>query len=1053
MWWRAAAAAAVLGTLVLGDAAVHAEDHPSGVAHLEPITALAGFAQDGGGAQGNAIAMGRTLSFGAFGRRFDLDIEPNDLFDRGSPTIWLGNDAPPSDAATPLLLYKGRLRGSPDSWVRIGLINGVLHAMIWTPDEVVMLQPRGELDGSESSETVAYRSSDIDSALLPPASCGVVGDGTAHMGVPDALVAQRQADGGSAQAAATEEAAVVLVADFEYYSKLAHGTESDADLRYLVSLVDAIYEREVNISLSVASTIIFTNANDPFSGGSPVDASSLLNQLSSFRNTPKYCLNKGLLQSCTTDANCGTAAPCVTNPAYGSDLTHLVTNRDLNGSTIGIAWIGAVCSGYYGAGLSQDYSSNTFMMTLLLAHEMGHNFNAQHDASSNPCGDPYPRYIMQPCLSSNVVDQFSAVSKAAIGPYSQALGCLAPAGTPAPTYTPTRTATPAPPTTTPTRTATRTPTRTPTPTSTVVTPTRTPTNSPTNTRTFTRTSTRTPTGTATRTLTWTATWTSTVTLPPAATATRTPTNSPTSTRTYTQTSTRTPTGTATRTLTWTATWTSTVTLPPAATATWTATRTATRTSTATLPPAATATPTSTPSNGLPAVNGLVLWLDANQLTGLADGAAVSSWPDRSAAAHDAGQTNAINRPTYQVNELNGKPVVRFDGVDDYLRLTGAVVSGATPRTVFVVGKPTIVGNKGFIDLGDGSATGSAFMLTPEHGVRVRDGNCFWSPAASASTGELYVAQLDGPTTDDLRAWMNGSSLLSGNHTTRNIQTSGSGTVGSWSLKPVGPHNYGGDIAEIVVYARALSHGERQSVEQYLSTKYGLAWQSSATVPQTVADLELWLDASQITGVSEAAALATWSDASGHAHHASQASAPSRPTFRGTAMNGQPAVRFDGVDDYLGLVGAVVSGAQARTVFFVARPTVVGSKGIVDLGTGATSGAAFMITPEYGVRVRSGNRLWAPAAVTQTPLIGVVQLTGTSTSDLSIEINGSARTPTTTAATAVQTSGSASVGTWTAVPIGPHNFAGDIAEVVVYGRALSGSEVQTVEQYLLTKYAL
>jgi hypothetical protein len=1029
---------AVLLALVLmtNGSVARADAQAAGIKYLEPVTVMHGTGE--GAAQGGSMRLGSVLSLEVFGRRFDLDIESNDRFLRGGSSVWVGHGAR-AGASTDVHLYKGRVRGSHDSWVRLGVINGQLRGMIWTPDEVFVLQPHTDfVPDASPHDTVAYRRSDIDAALMPPASCGVSAEHGDHMGVPDALVAQR-GDGGSAQAATMMEASVVVVADYEYYSEVGHGSESDADLRYLLSLVDAIYEQEVNLSLHVASTIIFTNANDPFTIAAPANPGSLLDQVSAFRNVSKYCQNAGAVQSCTTDANCGAGGPCVTNAAYGSDLTHLVTNRDLNGSTIGIAWIGAVCSGYYGAGLSQDYSSSDFSMSLLLAHEMGHNFSASHDSTSNPCGDPPPRYIMQPCLSPSVIDQFSTASKNAIIPYAQGLTCLSPAGTPQPTSTPTRTATPAPPTATPTRTATRTPTRTAT-----WTPSRTPT--------------RTPTQTATRTPTRTWTWT----------VTRTPT--------------RTPTRTATATMTQTPTNTATFTQPPGPTATFTA----------------------TPTDWPPAFSGLALWLDASQITGVGAGASVSTWLDASGGGHHATQASATNQPTYQANAVNGRPVVRFDGTNDYLSLSGTIVSGAQARTVFVVGKPTVIGNKGFVDLGNGATTGGGFMVTPEYATRVSGGNAIWGPAATAGDATLVVVQLSGTTTSALSAWANGTALTLSGSTNATVATAGSGTVGGWTAAPVSSNSYNGDLAEIVVYNRLLDTAERQSLEQHLAAKYGLSWEqgtfptatptatstdvptatptsvpvdtstatatathtASATstvpsssptpnsdVPLTIADLVLWLDASKVTGLSEGAAVATWTDASGQEHHGTQSSGTNQPTYRATAVNGKPAVRFDGSNDYLSLAGTIVSGAQARTVFFVARPNAVGNKGIVDLGTGSTSGAGFMITPEYGVRVNGGNRLWTPAASTQTSVVGVVQLAGTSTTDLSMWVNGSPCMPTSAAATTVQTGGSGSVGTYSAVPIGSHNFNGDIAEIIVYSRALTANEQQTIEQYLFTKYAL
>lgn len=74
------------------------------------------------------------------------------------------------------------------------------------------------------------------------------------------------------------------------------------------------------------------------------------------------------------------------------DMGELWTNRNLDGSTVGIAWLGAVCSNnrYH---VLQDFTSNANALRVLVAHEMGHNFDASHDASGSP-------YIMAPAVQN-----------------------------------------------------------------------------------------------------------------------------------------------------------------------------------------------------------------------------------------------------------------------------------------------------------------------------------------------------------------------------------------------------------------------------------------------------------------------------------------------------------------------------------------------------------------------------------------------------------------------------------------------------------------------------
>src|SRR5262249_40990751 len=128
------------------------------------------------------------------------------------------------------------------------------------------------------------------------------------------------------------------------------------------------------------------------------------------------------------------------SPMAGTDLSHLFTGRDLNSNVIGIAWLGSVCSSYYGASLGQDFTTDNKSLVLLTAHEIGHNFGAYHDTQAgSPCASTPFGYIMTPYVSTSLTLTFSDCSKSFIGPEVAGATCLSPANqaTPTPTATPT----------------------------------------------------------------------------------------------------------------------------------------------------------------------------------------------------------------------------------------------------------------------------------------------------------------------------------------------------------------------------------------------------------------------------------------------------------------------------------------------------------------------------------------------------------------------------------------------------------------------------------------
>ncbi len=67
---------------------------------------------------------------------------------------------------------------------------------------------------------------------------------------------------------------------------------------------------------------------------------------------------------------------------------------------------------------------------------------------------------------------------------------------------------------------------------------------------------------------------------------------------------------------------------------------------------------------------------------------MAAWADASGQGNDATQATAALRPTYRTNMLNGKPVVRFDGADDYLRTAAFAAALVEPCTYLIAAKLT-----------------------------------------------------------------------------------------------------------------------------------------------------------------------------------------------------------------------------------------------------------------------------------------------------------------------------------------------------------------------------
>jgi len=236
-------------------------------------------------------------------------------------------------------------------------------------------------------------------------------------------------------------------------------------------------------------------------------------------------------------------------------------------------------------------------------------------------------------------------------------------------------------------------------------------------------------------------------------------------------------------------------------------------------------------------SGLELWLDATDVASVAtSGSAVTSWLDKSPKARSADWYSLGNQPTYVLSSINGLPAIRFNRGD--LRISGGLdIAAGQERTIFAVfNYTTLTGNNEImgtstgqmIDVGQWTPTGNQNQRLR---LRQDSANAF-SPAGSFPTGSsiLTAQALSGSTL----AWRNGSPLA--------LSPTGEALhydmgVGSSVNYYIGGATFNGrqmigDMAEVLIFDRALSAGDLNDVGIYLQDKYGLTGGYLPNTPPT-----------------------------------------------------------------------------------------------------------------------------------------------------------------------------------------------------------------------------
>jgi hypothetical protein len=202
---------------------------------------------------------------------------------------------------------------------------------------------------------------------------------------------------------------------------------------------------------------------------------------------------------------------------------------------------------------------------------------------------------------------------------------------------------------------------------------------------------------------------------------------------------------------------------------------------------------------------------------------------------------------------------------------------------------------------------------------------------------------------------------------------------------------------------------------------------------------------------------SWQDMSGSGNTATQVTSAKQPTFVSGAVNGLPALSFNGTSSFMQVPSGLANLTAGCSAFIITKPTAVtaGAR-FFDFGNGASSDNVYMDEPTntgaslYTYNGSSGTSVTSSSAITlnQFQLLEAIDnATGTAniyTNSVFGATNAAMNSLNNITRTNNYIGQASAAGSF---------FKGDIAEMLVYNRGVTATEQALIEGYLMQKYQL
>lgn len=222
------------------------------------------------------------------------------------------------------------------------------------------------------------------------------------------------------------------------------------------------------------------------------------------------------------------------------------------------------------------------------------------------------------------------------------------------------------------------------------------------------------------------------------------------------------------------------------------------------------------------ISDLKLWLDVSDAATITKDVSdfVSQWDDKSGEGNDVSQATGSQQPLWVDAVQNGLPIIRFDGIDDFLAISSFIGGALTqPNTIFVVTKMASIssGSNSFVFDGTASSNRNALLdlqIISANGYSLFAAALIQNTTTAIDTTNILLYDMIFNTVSS-ELFRSGVSLVSGDVGTNTL------TGITLAAEFGGGFNSNIDIAEIILYNKILTSQERTDVRNHLNTKWGL----------------------------------------------------------------------------------------------------------------------------------------------------------------------------------------------------------------------------------------